>query len=75
MAGIRKLRSVRFGREATAGTAVATTTRWRGTGVLEDTRVKVTPEEDVSILSGTDRQYEPALGGTIAPEGEATFEQ
>ena len=75
MAGIRKLRSVRFGREATAGTAVATTTLWRGTGVLVDERVKVYPEEDVSIISGTDRQYEPVLGGTITTEGVATFEQ
>ena len=73
--GIRKLRSVRFGREGTAGTACATTTRWRGTGVLIDERVKVTPEEDVSIISGTDRQYEPMLGGTITTEGVATFEQ
>lgn len=75
MSGIKKLRSVRFGRESTAGTAVATTTRWRGTGVLIDERVKEWPEEDISILSGTDRQYEPMLGGTITVEGVATFEQ
>jgi hypothetical protein len=43
--------------------------------VLVDERVKVTPEEDISILSGTDRQYEPMLGGTITTEGVATFEQ
>ena len=42
---------------------------------MEDTRVKEWPEEDVSILPGTDRQYEPLLGGTITTEGVATFEQ
>lgn len=75
MAGIKKLRSVRLGRESTAGTAVAATTIWRGTGVLEDTRVKEFPEEDISYLFSTDRQYEPMLGGTITMDGVATYEQ
>lgn len=77
MAGIKALRRIQLGRESTdtPGTAVAATTTLRMMGTLEDLREVVFPEEDVGLLSGTDRQYVPKLGCQIVTEGEATFEQ
>lgn len=76
MAGIKLLRKLQIGKEATAGTAVAATTIWRGLGMLKDTRVKVRPSEDIGYLSKVDRQYEPMLGGELSmPSVEATYEQ
>lgn len=74
--GIRALRKILLGKEGTAGTAVETTTYWRGRGTLEDTREIVFPPEDVGYLSGLNRVYTPKLGGQIElEETEATFEQ
>jgi len=75
MAGIKALQKVQLGRETTAGTAVASTTRWRGQGALEDQRETVFAEEDVGLLIGTDRTYVPRLGGAITMTGDASFEQ
>lgn len=74
--GIRALRKVQFGRETTAGTAVAATTRWRGIGTLQNNQVVVFPEEDVGILAGTDRTYIPEKAASITLDSvPATFEQ
>lgn len=76
MAGIKKLRKIQLGREATAGTAVAATTIWRGLGTIEDPREVVFPDEDVGILSGTDRSYVPKLAAALSMDAvPATFEQ
>ncbi len=74
--GIKLLRKLQLGREATAGTAVAATTIWRGEGVLEDQRETVFPPEDVGYISGVDRTYVPKLGGALSiVSTPATFEQ
>jgi len=76
MAGIKALRKIQLGREATAGTAVAATTRWRGLGTILDEHVTEFPEEDVGILSGTDRTYVPKELVSISMDSvPATFEQ
>lgn len=76
MAGIKALRKIQIGREATAGTAVAATNLWRGMGTMEDQREVVFPEEDIGVISGTDRTYIPKLLAAITfDETEATFEQ
>jgi hypothetical protein len=74
--GIRALRKLQFGQESTPGTIVAATTKWRGTGTIEDTRVLKHPTEDVGLLVPTDRTYVPLLGAKLALESTpATFEQ
>jgi hypothetical protein len=76
MAGIKALRKIQLGREATPGTAVAATAVWRGMGTLEDTREVKFPSEDIGYISGTDRAYVPKLAGSMAfDKVEATFEQ
>lgn len=76
MPGIKALRKIQLGIETTAGTAVAATTIWRGTGTIEDTRETVFVEEDVGLLPGTDRSYVPKLGASLSLESTpATFEQ
>lgn len=72
----KKLRKIQIGLETTAGTPVAATVIWRGTGTIRDERVIRMPDEDVGFLSGIDRSYTASLGGRIslAPV-EATFEQ
>lgn len=74
--GIKALRRLQFGRESTAGSAVAATTVWRGEGVLEDTRLVNFPVEDIGIIPATTRSYQPLYGGQIAlSPTPATFEQ
>ena len=76
MAGSRALRKLQFGKETTAGTAVAPTTIFRGWGVIKDNREVIFPEEDVGILGGTDRSYIARQWSELAlPSVEATFEQ
>ena len=76
MAGIKALRIIQLGKEATPGLAVAATTKWRGMGTIEDQRQTVFPQENIGYLSGVDRSYVPSLGGAIAFDPiEATFEQ
>ena len=76
MAGIKSLRKLTLGREASSGTAVNATTYWRGVGTIEDTRVTTFPEEDVGYISGLDRSYQPSVGALLAMESTpATFEQ
>lgn len=74
--GTRALRSIRLGLETTAGTAVAATTYWRGSGTLEDQREIIFPEEDISFLMRSDRSYAAKLGAAINLDAiPATFEQ
>lgn len=76
MGGIKPLRKLQLGREATAGTAVVASTIWRGHGTIEDLREPVFVEEDVGIAPGTDRSYIPSLGGALDMESvPSTFEQ
>ncbi len=74
--GIKTLRKLQMGRETDAGTAVAATTHWRGTGVLTDDRKIVKPDEDTGIAGGKNRSYIPyALSGIKLDETPVTFEQ
>jgi len=74
--GIKSLRKNQFGKETVAGTAVAATTIWRGTGLIENTAEFVFPEEDIGYVSGVDRQYVPMLGASLSLDSTpATFEQ
>lgn len=78
MPGVRKLRKIQFGLEvATArGGAVVATKLWRGSGVIDDQREIVFPEEDIGLLSGADRTYIPKLAAQIAlDDTPLTFEQ
>lgn len=77
MAGIKGFSKVQIGAEATPGTAVPATTILRGAfAAPDDQRQVVFPAENIGYVSGVDRSYIPALGGSITiPEREATFEQ
>ena len=76
MAGIKALRKIQIGAEATAGTAVAATTIWRGVGTIQDNRVTNFPEEDIGILPGTDRTYVSKYEALLSlGETPATYEQ
>ena len=76
MAGSRALRKLQFGKETTAGTAVAATTIWRGMGVIKDQREIIFPQEDVGILGGTTRAYEARYWAELSMDSvEGTFEQ
>lgn len=74
--GVKALRQIQLHREDTQGTASTDFTPWRGTGVLEDIRETVFPEEDIGIFGGVDRVYTAKTGGQLTlDEVEATFEQ
>jgi hypothetical protein len=76
MAGRRALRKVQLGRETTAGTNVAATSVWRGTGTILDTRAQQRVSQDVGIIGGTDEVNQTMLGGTLnVSQTPATFEQ
>ncbi len=54
--GIKKFSRIQLGKETVAGTAVAATTRWRGSGaMLDDQRVIEQIEEMIGILNAADR--------------------
>jgi len=76
MAGVKPLRKIQLGLEATAGTAVAATTIWRGMGMIQDGIEPVQVEEDLGLLVPSDRSYVPYLAAEFEmDEVEATFEQ
>jgi len=76
MSGSKALRKLQIGAEATAGTFVATSTIWRGTGTLKDDRETVFVEEDIGYISGVNRVHVPKLAASLAMvETPATFEQ
>ncbi len=74
--GVKSLRRIQIGKEATAGTQVLATTIWRGEGTMQDDSKIVLPNEDVGVMMGTDRNYIPMQGGTLTLSATpATFEQ
>ena len=77
MAGIRKLRKLQIGLEASTdqGTEVDATTYLRLNGTIEDARETNHPDEDVGYLWGTDRSYNAKEQAILTTAGEATFEQ
>lgn len=75
MPGITALRRIQIGQMPLNGTTDIPTTYWTGTGVLEDTREVVFPEDNVGIIGGVNRSYTAKLGGEITLENAAAFEQ
>ena len=76
MPGIRALHKIYLGREGVAGSTTDTVhTVWRGTGVMDDSRETVFPDENIGILGGVNRSYVPMTGSELTLEGDATFEQ
>lgn len=75
--GLRALRKVQLGREATAGTAVDATEIWRGEAqILQDMRTRVYPREDLGLIDPYHRWYDAAyLAQMSMPSTPATFEQ
>lgn len=76
--GVKALRKIQFGKESggSAGTAVAATTIWRGTGLLEDTKEVKIVEEQIGVATNTTRAYIPKLGCKVTFDPvEATFQQ
>lgn len=75
--GVRKLSKLQFGREATAGTAVAADELWRGpAAMVEDMRTRVFSEEDIGQLDPLNRYYDAAYSAQLnMPSQPATFEQ
>lgn len=75
MAGIKALRKLQVGHEATAGTEVDATTMLIGTGTIEDAREVVFRQADVGAYSGTGETRTAKYAGKLDFEFEATFEQ
>lgn len=78
MAGIKALRKIQMGKESggAAGTAVAATAIWRGTGLLEDSREIKHVDEEIGVALPTTRAYVPKLGCKVTFDPvEATFQQ
>ena len=78
MGGVKGLRKLQFARNADSdsGGEIDATEIWRGTGTIEDARTLEFVEEDVGILTGTDRTNTPYLFGKLALDPVvATFEQ
>jgi hypothetical protein len=73
--GIKALRRLQLGAEATAGTSVAATAIWRGTGMGKDNRETTFVEEDIGLLGDALRTYVAKTGGEVTFEGISTFEQ
>lgn len=76
MSGIKPLRKIQMGPEATPGTAVPATKIWRGMGAIQDDRVTKFVSEDIGVMPNTTRSYVPKLAASILFEAvPATFEQ
>jgi hypothetical protein len=74
--GIKACRRLQMGKETTPGTAVAATTYWRGTGTIQDNLTTVFTDEDIGILPGVDRTYQPKTEALLTLDSTpATFEQ
>ena len=74
--GVRRLRQIQFGPEATPGSAVSCDVVWRGTALITDARTQETAEEDDGWMAGGDRVYTPMKRAELAlEETDATFEQ
>lgn len=74
--GIKALRKIQIGAEASyGGSTDVVTTIWRGTGVLQDNREVIFPDEDIGIIGAVNRSYIAKSTGEITLEGDATYEQ
>ena len=74
--GIRALRKIQLGREATPGTKVDADIIWRGTGSIHDNMDLVFPTEDIGMLVPVGRSYIARYeAGLTLNDTEATFEQ
>lgn len=76
MAGVRPLRKLQLARETTAGTLAAATTVWRGKGTIENGQEVQFDEEDVGLLTPTDRSHTNFKEAHLTMDKvTATFEQ
>lgn len=75
MPGITALRRVQIGQMPLNGTTDVPDTYWTGTGVLDDIREVVFPDDNVGIIGGVNRSYTAKTGGEITLENAAAFEQ
>lgn len=68
---------VQLGREATAGTAVPATKKWRGpAATFDDARERKIVEEDIGLLVPPELQYDLwELGRLALPQTDLSFEQ
>jgi hypothetical protein len=76
--GIKALRKIQLGRmaDSDSDTAVPATTIWRGTGTIEDARNTYFIQEDVGIITGTDRSNTSSYLGKLTLDPiEASPEQ
>lgn len=74
--GVKVLRKVQLGRQASAHTAVPATTVWRGPAIMpSDDDTHVMPEENIGFSSKTTRSYSPSkYASLVFPTTEATFQ-
>lgn len=75
MPGITALRRVQIGQMALNGSTDVPDTYWTGTGVLDDIREVVFPDDNVGIIGGVNRSYTAKTGGEITLENAVAFEQ
>jgi hypothetical protein len=77
MVGVKRLRRIQLGKETVPGTAVATTTRWRGGATqLDDQRKIEEIEEWMGVIDGADRTaVVQLLAALTLDEVPATAEQ
>lgn len=75
MPGIKALRRVQISQMPLNGTTDIATTYWTGTGVLDDIREVVFPDDNVGVIGGVNRSYTAKTGGEITLENAAAFEQ
>ena len=76
MSGQFVFRKIQLGKEANAGTPVAASMIWRGTGVPDDQRSIVRPPEHVGYAVRSNRTYTPMLLAGLSMDAiPATFEQ
>ncbi len=74
--GVKALRKIQLGKQSSIDTAVAATTTWRGTGLLEDDAEIKFVEEQIGIALPTTRNFTPKTGSKITLDPiDATFQQ
>ncbi len=73
--GSTLLRKIQIGRETTAGTAVAATRLLRLTGIPSDDREINQVDENIGLLSKSDRTNNPKLAASFKMDGELTFQE
>lgn len=76
MPGSYALSKIQLGQEGTPGNGVAASTIWRGMGSIDDEREPQFPDENIGLISPTNRSYIPQHGGAISfASVPATFQQ